>query len=188
MAVGKKIAIYGSTGSIGKQALEVVDLLKGFEVVALVCNSNIEELEKQVLRYKPKYAAVIDQELALKLAEKLKGKADTVVLGGSENAIKACSESAEAIINSTVGVSGLLPTVAFIKEGKTLALANKESLVAGGSIVMQLAKKHDVKIIPIDSEHSAIMQCLQGNEGKEIERIIDIIGEESTMQRSDKHR
>ena len=168
----KRIAVYGSTGSIGTQTLDITAKLGNFEVVSIACNSNTALLEKQILRYKPRYAAVVDEKKGEALRHKLRGS-DTEVLCGPENAIKVCLHSdVETVVNATVGISGLVPTVEFIGHGKDVALANKETLVAGGKIIMELVKENGVNLHPIDSEHSAIWQCLQGNENNQIEKLI----------------
>ncbi len=168
----KKLSIYGSTGSIGTQALDVVKSLGNIEVVALACNSNIELLEKQVREHKPKFAAVIDTKKAQEIKDKI-SDTSTKVVSGVEDAIEVCSkEEIETVINATVGISGLLPTIEFLRRKKNVGLANKESLVTGGKLVMDLAKGANGTILPIDSEHSAIFQALRGNDSKSIEKII----------------
>ena len=157
----KKISLLGSTGSIGTQSLDVIEK-QNYEVVALTAHSNDTLLEEQIRKYKPKYAALVDE----KAAEKLKiavADTDTKVLSGSTGVIAcACASEADTVINSVVGMAGLEPTLCAINEKKTIALANKETLVAGGKLVMKTAEKMGVKILPIDSEHSAIFQSLQG--------------------------
>ncbi len=166
------IAIYGSTGSIGTQTLDIVEKLGNFEIIALCCNSNIDLLEKQILKYEPRYAAVVNEEKAEQLRNRIRPTKTTIV-SGLDAAIKVCLVSdVDIVVNSTVGVSGLVPTVEFIKHKKDVALANKESLVAGGNIVMMMARGADVRIYPIDSEHSAIWQCLQGEDERQIEKLI----------------
>lgn len=168
----KKIAIIGSTGSIGTQALDVVRELKNMEIFSLCCNSNIELLEKQIREFNPSFAAVLDQEAACRLKEKIKDTS-TKVLSGLSGVIEVCvKDSIDIVINSAVGIAGLIPTIECIKNKKDIALANKETLVTGGEIVTKLAKEYGVNIFPIDSEHSAIFQCLQGNEINKIEKII----------------
>ena len=168
----KGIAVYGSTGSIGTQTLDITSKLGNFEVVSIACNSNTALLEKQILRYKPRFAAVVDEKKGEALRHKLSGS-DTEVLCGPENAIEVClHDDVETVVNATVGISGLVPTVEFIEHGKDVALANKETLVAGGKLIMDLVKEKGVNLYPIDSEHSAIWQCLQGNENNRIEKLI----------------
>lgn len=170
----KNIAIYGSTGSIGTQSLDVVRGLPSIHVSALVCNSNIELMEKQIEEFKPEYAAVVDEEKAAELESMIRGKSiDTKILGGTQGAIEACSQdSIDTVVDAPVGIAGLYPTLELIKAGKNMAIANKETLVTGGELVTSLAAKHNISITPIDSEHSAIFQCLQGNAGNPVEKII----------------
>lgn len=168
----KSISILGSTGSIGVQALDVIENLKDIDVVALSTNKNIEILEKQALKFKPRIVSVGDSRKANILRERLRSYGIEVV-EGMEGLIKvATEEKADIILNSVVGMVGLLPTLKAIKAKKTIALANKETLVSGGKLVMNEAKKHKVNIIPIDSEHSAIFQCLNAGKYKEVSKII----------------
>ncbi len=170
----KNIAIYGSTGSIGTQALDVSRGLDDIHVSALVCNSNIELMARQIDEFRPEYAAVVDEKLAAKLESIIRSRSiDTKILAGEQGAIEACShDSIDTVISAPVGIAGLYPTLELIKTGKNMAIANKETLVTGGEIVTSLAKRHNASIIPIDSEHSAIFQCLQGNDDNPIEKII----------------
>jgi 1-deoxy-D-xylulose-5-phosphate reductoisomerase len=170
----KGIAICGSTGSIGTQTLEIVKELGNAEILALVCNTNIDLLARQIIEFKPKIAAVLDESLEQQLKEKVKVKGtDTKIVSGKEKAIDACTTlGVDIVVNSLIGIAGLEPTIGFIKAGKTVALANKESLVTAGSLVMKMAVDNHVKIIPIDSEHSAIFQCIAGNQGNKIEKLI----------------
>ncbi len=170
----KNIAIYGSTGSIGTQTLDVVSELQNIKIVSLVCNSNITLLLKQIEKFKPKFVGVVDQNCATELDNILKTKSfDTKVFSGVEGSIEACNaEEVDTVVSAAVGIAGLRPTVEFIKNGKNIAIANKETLVTGGDIVINLAKKHNVSIIPVDSEHSAIFQSIQGNKENEIEKIL----------------
>ncbi len=157
----KSISILGSTGSIGTQALDVVSKLN-IKVVALAAYSNIELLEKQIRIYKPDLAVVFLKEKAEILAEKIKDT-NTTVTYGMDGLIKAATiDGAELVLNSLVGMVGLMPTLEAINAKKDIALANKETLVAGGKLVMDAVKKNNVKLYPVDSEHSAIFQCLQG--------------------------
>lgn len=168
----EKLTILGSTGSIGTQALDVVDM-RGYEVVALTADSNYKLLEQQIRKYKPEYAALSNEEAA-KTLRTLVADTDTKVLSGKEGIIE-CARlgDADTVLNSIVGIAGLAPTVAAIDEGRSIALANKETLVAGGRIVMDKAKEKGVAILPVDSEHSAIFQCLQGmNKKSELKSII----------------
>ena len=168
----EKLTMLGSTGSIGTQALDVVDM-RGYEVVALTADSNYKLLEEQIRKYKPRYAALSDEEAA-KTLRTLVADTDTKVLSGKEGIIE-CARLGEAdtVLNSIVGIAGLAPTVAAIEEGRNIALANKETLVSGGRIVMDKAKEKGVCVLPVDSEHSAIFQCLQGmNKKDELRSII----------------
>ena len=155
------LAVIGSTWSIGVNALKIAKDLN-IRVLALAVNKNIELLKKQVKDFNPKIVAVYDLNAATKLKDDLRGT-EIKVLSGMEGLCEVASFSgADMLLNSVVGMVGLLPTVCAIKAGKNIALANKETLVAGGSIVMKLAREKNVKVLPVDSEHSAIFQCLQG--------------------------
>lgn len=170
--MNKNIVILGSTGSIGTQALEVVDNLKNINIIGLSTNTNIGLLEEQIRKYKPIYVCVMDIEKANLLKENIKDT-NTEVFIGKDGLIKLSTlDSVDTILNSLVGNIGLLPTIYGIRAKKDIALANKETLVSAGEFVMKEAKKHNVNIYPIDSEHSAIFQCLQGNKYDEIEKII----------------
>ncbi len=168
----KKLSILGSTGSIGTQSLDVAEM-RGYEIVALTADRNAKVLEEQIRKWKPKYAALNDEEAAkaLKIAV---ADTDTKVFSGAEGvAFCAAAEEADTVLNSVVGIAGLKPTLTAIEEGKDIALANKETLVAGGALVMKRAKEKGVKILPVDSEHSAIFQCLEGmNKKDELKSII----------------
>ncbi len=167
----KTLAILGSTGSIGVQALEVAQLM-GFEVVALTANSRTDIIEEQIRKFNPKFAAVADEKAAKDLKIKVADTA-TKVLSGVKG-VEECSRcTADTVLNSIVGIAGLAPTLAAIEQGSNIALANKETLVAGGKIVVDSAAKKGVSILPVDSEHSAIFQSLQGCQGKnQIKRLI----------------
>lgn len=157
----KNISILGSTGSIGTQTLDVVDKLN-LNVVALTASTNIELLEEQVRKYKPQLAVVYDEEKAKIFKNNIKDT-DTLVLSGMDGLVSAAAiESAELVLNSVVGMVGLKPTIAAANAKKDIALANKETLVAGGKLVTDAVKNNGVKLLPVDSEHSAIFQCLQG--------------------------
>ena len=168
----KYISILGSTGSIGCQTLEVISCNKDkFTVVALVANSNIKLLEEQIELYSPELAVVVDEVAGDMLKKKYNGV--TKILTGEEGLLEAAVyDKADIVVTSLVGFAGLKPTIAAIKAKKDIALANKETLVAAGELVMNLAKENNVKILPVDSEHSAIFQCLQGEESSKIEKII----------------
>lgn len=172
MAFGK-ISVLGSTGSIGTQTLEIAREYKDIKITALSAYSNIELLEAQAREFKPKLVCVINEDRAADLKVKLADTDIKVVSGRDGLTEAACEESAETVITAVVGISGLEPTIAAIKAKKNIALANKETLVTGGHIVMKLAENTGVKILPVDSEHSAIFQSLQGmSDKKEIKRII----------------
>lgn len=167
----KSMVILGSTGSIGTQALDVARL-RNFTVKALTSNSNIDLLEKQIREFKPEIAAVADESRAAELRIKV-ADTDTKVLGGEEGICAAAQLDADKVLNSIVGIAGLKPTLAAIEEGNDIALANKETLVAGGELVTTRAKEKGVAILPVDSEHSAIFQSLQGSPGKQsVKRLI----------------
>lgn len=168
----RKISILGSTGSIGTQTLEVVENLGNIKVSAITGNQNIDLLEKQARKFQPELVAVMDS----KNAEILKGRlADTNIhiVSGMDGLVEAAVYAdADTVVTSVVGNVGLKPTFEAIRAGKNIALANKETLVSAGQLVMDLAKKHNSKIYPVDSEHSAIFQSLQGNAGNKIARIL----------------
>lgn len=168
----EKISILGSTGSIGTQSLDVAEK-RGYEVVALTANSNVDIIERQIRKYKPKMAAMVRDEAAKELKNRV-ADTDTKILCGMQGVCEcAAVEQADTVINSVVGMAGLEPTLCAIKAKKKIALANKETLVAGGSLVTKTAKEYGVDILPVDSEHSAIFQCLQGmNKKSELKSII----------------
>ena len=168
----RKISILGSTGSIGTQTVEVVENLKDIKVMAITGNSNIRLLEKQARKFQPELVAVMDEKNAEILKEKLSDMHIRVISGMDGLVEAATYEGVDTVVTSVVGNVGLKPTFEAIRAGKNIALANKETLVSAGQLVMDLAKKHDIKIYPVDSEHSAIFQSLQGNEGNKIERIL----------------
>lgn len=168
----RKISILGSTGSIGTQTLEVVENLENIKVMAITGNSNIALLEEQARKFQPELVAVMDEENAEVLKEKL-ADMDICVVSGMDGLVEAATyDGVDTVVTSVVGNVGLKPTFEAIRAGKNIALANKETLVSAGQLVMDLAKKHNIKIYPVDSEHSAIFQSLQGNEGNKIERIL----------------
>ena len=155
------ISILGSTGSIGTQTLDVVDKL-GLRVCALTAANNIELLEKQIRKYKPRLAVVFIEDKAAQLRHTIKDT-DTRVLAGMDGLIEAATaDEADLVLNAVVGMVGLRPTIAAAQAKKDIALANKETLVAGGSLVTDVVRENGVKLLPVDSEHSAIFQCLQG--------------------------
>lgn len=168
----KTISILGSTGSIGTQSLDVIRNSSDFKVVGLSTNSNIDLIEKQAIEFRPQMVGVMDEEMAQTLKKRLK-RYNIKVVEGINGLIEIATESsAETIITSVVGIIGLVPTLEAIKEGKNIALANKETLVTAGELVMAEAMKNNVNVIPIDSEHSAIFQCMKSGKPKEIRRII----------------
>lgn len=162
----KNISILGSTGSIGTQTLEVAEINKDFNIVALSANKNVSLIETQIRKFNPKYVAMMDENAAAELKTRV-ADLPVKVMAGIEG-VCACATAAEAdiVVTAVVGVIGLVPTIEAIKAGKDIALANKETLVAGGSIVMPLAKEKGVKILPVDSEHSAIFQCIANSHVK----------------------
>ena len=168
----KKIAILGSTGSIGTQTLDVVKNNGDIEVLGLAAGSNIVRLEEQIRQFHPKIVAVWSQDKALELRNKIKDT-DTKVVSGMEGLIElSVYEGVEILVTAIVGMIGIRPTIEAIKAGKNVALANKETLVTAGHIIMPLAKKYGVSILPVDSEHSAIFQSLQGNDHGAIKKIL----------------
>lgn len=168
----KNLSILGSTGSIGTQSLEIAKKC-GYCVSALSAYSNVEIIERQIREFKPKVAALVDEKAACELKIRT-ADTDTKILSGIEGVCEcAASADADTVINGIVGMAGLKPTLTAIECGKKLALANKETLVAGGKIVMNMAKEKGVRILPVDSEHSAIFQCLQGKpSNKALKKII----------------
>ena len=159
------ISILGSTGSIGVQSLDVCRM-HGYNVVCLTANTNVEKMESQIREFHPALACLMDEKAAAQLKTRV---ADTPVkiVSGMEGLVECASyDGADTVLNSVVGMIGLIPTLEAIKAKKTIALANKETLVAGGSIVTRLAAENGVSILPVDSEHSAIFQALQGSPGK----------------------
>lgn len=168
----KKIAILGSTGSIGTQTLEVVRENKDIEVLGLAAGNNIKLLEEQIREFKPRLAAVWTEEKAKELRENIKDL-NVKVVSAMEGLIElATMEDAQILVTAIVGMIGICPTIEAIKAGKDIALANKETLVTAGHIIMPLAKEHNVAILPVDSEHSAIFQSLQGNKRSALHKIL----------------
>ena len=168
----EKLSILGSTGSIGTQALDVCEKA-GIAVTALTANSNAKLIEAQARKFRPKKVALADENAAKELKIRL-GDTDIKVLGGQKGVCEcAQEETADTVLNGIVGMAGLEPTLAALNAKKGLALANKETLVAGGSLVTRTAKENNIRILPVDSEHSAIFQCLQGmNKKQELKSII----------------
>ncbi|MEZ7931332.1 MAG: 1-deoxy-D-xylulose-5-phosphate reductoisomerase [Flavobacteriales bacterium] len=169
----KGIAILGSTGSIGTQALEVIEQFPDkFELITLTANKNADLLIAQSLKYKPNTVVIVDESLHKKVKDAL-WEHDIKVYAGEESLAQVVEMTEiETVLTATVGYSGLLPTINAINAGKNIALANKETLVVAGDIVTKLAQQKGVNIYPIDSEHSAIFQCLMGNFDNKIEKII----------------
>lgn len=167
----KSIAILGSTGSIGKSTMQVVRKLKEkIRITALAAGSNIDLLEEQAKEFRPQLIAVYDSKKALELRKRLP---DVEVLGGMEGVIAVAEhQPAQLVVSAMVGTLGLIPTVAALRKGKDVGLANKEALVSGGALVTRLAQENNAKLLPIDSEHSAIFQCLNGENSKNIRRIL----------------
>ena len=168
----KQIAILGSTGSIGTQTLEVVRENGDIQVLAMAAGNNIGLLEDQIREFHPKLVAVWSEEKAKELRYRIKDT-DTEVMCGMDGLIAvSVYEDVEILVTAIVGMIGIRPTIEAIKAGKHIALANKETLVTAGHIIMPLAKEYGVSILPVDSEHSAIFQSLQGNEHKSIHKIL----------------
>lgn len=168
----KKIAVLGSTGSIGKQTLEVAAANPDkLQIKVLAAHVNDKLLEEQIEKFAPDMAVLTDEKAAQRLKERYTGK--TKILAGREGLLEAVTyDGIDTVLVSMVGYAGLLPTLEAIKHGKDIALANKETLVAAGSIVMAAVKQHNVSLTPVDSEHSAIFQSLQGGRKNEVKRLI----------------
>lgn len=168
----KNIAILGSTGSIGTQTLDIVRTNNDLRVVGLCAGRNVDLLEKQVREFHPSLAVMGDEDAARDLKERLKDT-DVKVLSGMDGMIElATMEESEVLVTAIVGMIGIRPTVAAIKAHKTIALANKETLVTAGHIIIPLAKENNVSILPVDSEHSAIFQSLHGENPKRINKVL----------------
>ena len=168
----KKIAILGSTGSIGTQTLEVVRNNRDIKVVALAAGSNIQLLEQQIREFRPKLAAVWSEENAKQLRLMVRDL-PTKIVWGMEGLLEVAQiPESEILVTAIVGMIGIRPTVAAIRAGKNIALANKETLVTAGHIIMPLAKERKVSILPVDSEHSAIFQSLNGERQNHISKIL----------------
>lgn len=168
----KKIAILGSTGSIGTQTLEIVRTNKDLEVVALAAGSNIDLLERQIREFRPRLAAVWKEDRAAELKSRLTD-VDVRVVTGMDGLLEvAAVPESQILVTAIVGMIGIRPTIEAIRAGKDIALANKETLVTAGHIIMPLAKEYGVSILPVDSEHSAIFQSLQGGQRKALHKIL----------------
>ncbi|RHR09122.1 1-deoxy-D-xylulose-5-phosphate reductoisomerase [Pseudoflavonifractor sp. AF19-9AC] len=172
MDMSSCVSILGSTGSIGRQSLEVIAAC-GMRVAALTANSSVQKLEEQARQFHPELAVMMDEEAAADLRVRL-ADTDIRVAGGMEGLLEAAViPSADTVITAVVGMVGLRPTLAAIREGKRIGLANKETLVCAGTLVLEEAKDYGAEIIPVDSEHSALFQCLQGNRDRgEVKRLI----------------
>ena len=169
----KKIAILGSTGSIGTQTLDVIRAHSDeLEVVALAAGSNKERLKEQIREFHPELVSLSDEKKAQELKEELAGEAVEVVCGMDGLIEVAGIDSADVVVTAVVGMMGILPTMEVIRKGKDIALANKETLVTAGHLIIPMAREYGVSILPVDSEHSAIFQCLQGEPKKALDKIL----------------
>ena len=170
--MSKTISILGSTGSIGRQALDVAEQM-GLRVAALTAHSSVERMEEQVRQFQPRLAVLTDEAAAKDLAVRL-ADTETCVLGGFDALMEAATvPEADTVVTAVVGMVGLKPTLAAIGEKKRIALANKETLVCAGELVMDAADRYGAEIVPVDSEHSAVFQCLQGcRDRREVRRIL----------------
>ena len=168
----KRIAILGSTGSIGTQTLDVISKKEDLEVTGLAAGSNITMLEQQIRQFHPKLAAVGDEKKAQESRERV-ADTDGKILGGMEGLMEmAAMEASDILVTAIVGMIGIRPTIAGIQAGKDIALANKETLVTAGHIIMPMAKKYGVRILPVDSEHSAIFQALNGESSRAVHKLL----------------
>lgn len=168
----KNIAVLGSTGSIGTQTLEIVRANEDLKIVSLAAGSNIKLLEDQIREFRPKLVAVFDEKKALELKEKV-ADISVKVVGGMDGIIEAATlDEADTVLTAMVGMIGIRPTIAAIKAGKNIALANKETLVCAGHIIMPLIKEYNVTLMPVDSEHSAIFQSMNGERKDRINKIL----------------
>ena len=168
----KKISILGSTGSIGTQTLEVCENLGDVQVMGLSVNKNIKLAEEQIRKFKPKLVSVVDEDAAKEL-KIVVSDTDTKIISGRESMSEiSAMPGIDTVVTSVVGIAGLEPTMAAIKSGVNIALANKETLVTAGSIVIDAAKENNVSILPVDSEHSAIFQCIGSHSKEQINRLI----------------
>ncbi len=168
----RRIAVLGSTGSIGTQTLEVVENHPDMEITALAAGSNIRLLEEQIRRFRPKLAAVWSEERAEELKARV-ADLDVRVEAGMDGLIAVATEaSAQVVVTAVVGMIGIRPTIAAIQAGKDIALANKETLVTAGHLIIPMVRESGVRLLPVDSEHSAIFQCLNGEHGNRIHKIL----------------
>lgn len=168
----KRISILGSTGSIGTQTLDIVDKEDSLQVVALAAGTSVDKMEEQVRKYKPLYACMWEEKAAKDLQLRVRDAAVKILWGMDGLLQIATLKEVDIVVTAVVGMIGIEPTVAAIKAGKDIALANKETLVTAGHIIMPLAKANGVRILPVDSEHSAIFQSLQGENRGELEKIL----------------
>ena len=166
----KKISLLGSTGSIGTQCLDIIrENRDKYQVVALACGSNVDLLSEQIEEFSPVLAAVADEKAAQELQKNYPG---TEISWGRQGLIDVACADCDMVVNGLMGIRGMEPTYHAIMSGKDVALANKETLVAGGEIIMKAAYEKAIKLLPVDSEHSAIFQCFEGNKGRNINRIL----------------
>lgn len=171
----RRLSVLGSTGSIGKQTLEVVrNAPADFTVEALTCGSDTDTLFEQIIEFRPKVCSVMDEKKAKELSDRLKSSDINIdVLMGTEGNITCATlDSCDTVVGAIVGFAGLVPVYNAVLSGKDIALANKETLVAGGDIIMPLIREKEVMMLPIDSEHSAIWQCLKGEARSDLDRIL----------------
>jgi 1-deoxy-D-xylulose-5-phosphate reductoisomerase len=168
----KGISILGSTGSIGCNTLKVIEHLGGFRVVAMAAGRNIEKFAEQVKKFRPELVSVDTEENAAELKQSLHGEAPEIVFGSDGLVAAATHPDAETVVSATVGAVGFVPTLRAIEAGKRIALANKETLVMAGELMTAAAEKSGAEILPVDSEHNAIHQCLRGEKRSEVKRLI----------------
>jgi 1-deoxy-D-xylulose-5-phosphate reductoisomerase len=169
----KRITILGSTGSVGRNALEIIsNHREQFKVVGLTAGKNVDLIKEQISSFSPEVVAVADEAAARELQNSMRGHAPSILSGHDGVAEVAGYRGSEFVLSAIVGAAGLVPTISAIRAGKTIGLANKEALVMAGRIVTEEAKKSGVRIFPVDSEHSAVFQCIEGHRKSEIRRII----------------
>ncbi len=169
----RTLAVLGSTGSIGTQVVEVVEWLgEGFAIAGLAAGSNIDLLEKQVRRHRPRIVAIASEDAARSFRERVRDLEVEIVSGEAAAAEVAAFPGVDLVVSALVGIAGLVPTLAAVRAGRAVALANKETLVAAGGIVIREARRRNAPILPVDSEHSAIFQCLEGRDISSVARLI----------------
>ena len=169
----KNIAILGSTGSIGRQTLDIIaEYPERFCATVLVAGSKVEQLIEQAIKFRPQYALIADESKYAQLQEALAPHGIHTAAGAQAIADAMTLDCIDTVVTATVGYSGLAPTISAIKANKDIALANKETLVVAGELVTELLKKSTSKVVPVDSEHSAIYQCLVGEEPQSVKRLI----------------